>query len=113
MARGTLVVFSNPVSEERETEFNDWYNKIHAADIVSLPGFTSITRFRVGPAVRESFQHHYLALYACYDVDLANASLTAAVANLNISDALADTAIAVFYEEFFSLSADDLPSRKP
>jgi hypothetical protein len=112
MARGKLVVFTNPVSEEREAEFNDWYNDIHAGDIVSLPGFASITRLRVGPAVRESFPHRYLALYECHDIELARASLEAARESLNISGALAEDAVAVFYEDIFSLGAEELPSRK-
>jgi len=108
VARGTLVVFTNPVSREREEEFNDWYNNTHAQDVVSLPGFTAIRRLRVGPDVRGSLPYRYLAVYECSNVQQALESLEAARFGMNISDAMDEAAIAVFYEDIFSLQKSDL-----
>jgi hypothetical protein len=107
VARGTLVVFTNPVTKEREAEFNDWYNNIHALEVTSLQGFSAIRRLRVGPDVRGVLRHRYLAIYECSDVDQARASLDAHTAAMNISDALGEDAIAVFFEDIFSLRASD------
>ena len=108
MARGTFVVFTNPVSTEREAEFNDWYNSVHAGEILSLPGFVAISRLKAGPTVKGAASHRYLALYECDDIEKARASLTAHMEQLNVSDALEDSATAVFFEEFFSLPAADV-----
>jgi hypothetical protein len=107
MARGTLIVFTNPVANEREAEFNDWYNNIHAREVTSLPGFSAIRRLRVGSNVKGSLSHRYLAIYECSDVHQAKASLDAHTAELNITDALSDDAVAVFFEDIYSFSAGD------
>jgi hypothetical protein len=41
-----------------ETEFNNWYNKEHAAERMQCPGFISVARFRAADNSRR-----YLALY--------------------------------------------------
>jgi hypothetical protein len=41
-----LLVFSNPVAGT-EAEYNDWYDKQHAPDVVSVPGFVSAQRYIV------------------------------------------------------------------
>ena len=106
------MVFTNPVSKDREAEFNDWYDNIHAAEVLALPGFESIARLRAGPAVRGALEHRYLALYQCSDVDRAYSELMAARDGMNISDAMAETAIAVFFEDSFVLRAQDLESKR-
>ena len=49
MAKHLLVVMTNPVSKEREAEFNQWYNNQHVPDVLKLPGFVAATRY-VAPA---------------------------------------------------------------
>lgn len=39
-----LMVFSNPVAGT-EAEYNTWYDKQHAPDVVSVPGFVSAQRY--------------------------------------------------------------------
>lgn len=39
-----FLVFSNPV-DGHETEYNQWYDGLHAADVVSIPGFVSAQRY--------------------------------------------------------------------
>lgn len=109
MSRGTLVAFSNPVSNERESEFNNWYNNIHAVEVVSLPGFSGMTRLRAGPSVKGTFPHRYLALFECNDIEQALASLQSHIGQMNISDAVDGSAVGVFFEAIFSLRQCDLP----
>lgn len=37
MARHILLAFSNPL-DEREEEFNSWYNDIHLDNVLKVPG---------------------------------------------------------------------------
>src|SRR5215831_14115254 len=40
----SFFVFSNPVPG-RETEYNNWYDQLHAPEVVSIPGFVTAQRF--------------------------------------------------------------------
>lgn len=63
MARYKLVVLTNPMSEEQDAEFNDWYDNIHLDDVVAVPGFISAQRFRLKNGLGFEHTHRYLALY--------------------------------------------------
>lgn len=67
MARALLVVFSNPTSDDVESEFNDWYSDAHLQDVVAIPGITAAQRFRlVNLEVSQDVpfpDHRYLAIY--------------------------------------------------
>jgi len=43
------VVFGNPVTPEREAEFNEWYEGTHIPDVLKLPGVLSAQRYKVSP----------------------------------------------------------------
>ena len=45
MAKWLLVVGVNCADEARETEFNEWYDKIHIPDVLETPGFIRATRY--------------------------------------------------------------------
>lgn len=47
MARGILLVFSNPSSSDREEEFNAWYSGTHLPEFLRLPSVTAARRFRL------------------------------------------------------------------
>ena len=49
----------------REDEFNDWYNNLHAADVLQNKGFTNLTRYELIPRVENNVQGKgkYLALW--------------------------------------------------
>jgi hypothetical protein len=50
MSEKTLyVVFGNPVTPEREGEFNEWYEGTHIPDVLKLPGVLSAQRYKVSP----------------------------------------------------------------
>jgi hypothetical protein len=42
---GVFLVFSDPVSPERESEYNRWYQEIHLPEVVAVPGFTAASRY--------------------------------------------------------------------
>ena len=41
------VVFGNPVTPEREAEFNEWYEGTHIPDVLTIPGVLSAQRYKV------------------------------------------------------------------
>lgn len=93
MAKAILVVESNPVSPEREDEFNDWYTNTHLDDVVAVPGFGSATRYVISDVETNSDSkvHRYLAIYELEteDVAAAAAALAEAVAGgMPVSDSL-------------------------
>jgi hypothetical protein len=47
MPKGVMIVQSRPVSADREDEYNQWYDDVHIAQILAVPGFTSARRYKV------------------------------------------------------------------
>ena len=45
MAKWLLVVETNCTDTARETEYNEWYDKIHIPDVLEVPGFVRATRY--------------------------------------------------------------------
>ena len=106
MAKATLVVLTNPVSDEAEDEYNRWYSEVHLRDVVALDGFVSAQRYRfidVAAMPEMPKTHRYLALYEFDGDDLeATAAALGAAAGTDamvISPALdASTAVARWAE---------------
>lgn len=106
MAKGLLIVLSKPSSEERDGEYNDWYDDTHLVDLVNVPGVTSASRYKLaGTQMREgaSLGLPYLAIYELEGDDLSQ--VTAAISGgagdggFRMSDAIdLDTAEAVVFE---------------
>src|SRR5688572_4864243 len=67
-AQGLITVWLD-VPQEREEEFNDWYNLEHLAQVVALPGFVSARRYRVDDAPLR-----YLAWYDTVDESIEGAA---------------------------------------
>ena len=108
MANVVLVVLTNPVSGERDEEFNEWYNNTHLKDVLTVPGYVAATRFRLLDKTvlegAEQPKQRYLAIYELDtdDVDRAAAQLQGAMqgGEMFISDSLdLPTAAANFYEQ--------------
>ena len=57
---GLFIIESNCTSSERETEFNEWYDRIHIPDLLETKLFHTAHRFR-GPAGQDGGT--YLAVY--------------------------------------------------
>jgi hypothetical protein len=45
--RSILMVYTEPATDALEDEFNRWYAEEHLPDVVSVPGFTAATRYRL------------------------------------------------------------------
>lgn len=60
MAKQLMVVFSNS-AEGKDAEFNEWYDRAHAPDLLSIDGVESCQRFEI--ANPEGATHRYLAMY--------------------------------------------------
>jgi len=91
MAKGKMIVMTNPASAAREADFNQWYNEIHAVEVVSLPGFKSMTRYRTKLQMlprSDTPQYGYAAIYEMDDVDLALKSMKEAAPRLRMTDAI-------------------------
>lgn len=61
MPKAVFVVISE-CPKGREAEFNEWYDKVHIPDVLSIPGFVSATRYQLVGEPQEG-QGRYLALY--------------------------------------------------
>jgi hypothetical protein len=65
MAIHRLIVFSNPTPGQ-DDEYNDWYNNIHLAEVVEIPGFVAAQRFELSGDQLDGFptsEHRYLSIY--------------------------------------------------
>lgn len=104
MARPILVAMTNSVSAERDDEFNNWYNGVHADDLLSLPTMRSLVRYRavqqLTPAGTAPF-HEYMAIYDLDDPQAAIEALVERRSTFTMTDAIADPLL-VRYEPFFT-----------
>jgi hypothetical protein len=67
------LVFTNPVSEEREDEYNEYYSDVHAPEVVQSHGFVSARRFRLSDAQQPAgvlAQYKYVTIYELDSDDL-------------------------------------------
>jgi hypothetical protein len=63
VANQLFLVYTNPMSDEEDAEFNDWYTNTHLGEIVALPGIVSATRYKVAGPTAAGAKHRYLAIY--------------------------------------------------
>jgi hypothetical protein len=94
MARGILLVLSNPVTPEQEDDFNRWYDEVHLPEILQRTGFTSAHRYELSPdqlagrggaeGVEARLGYRYAAIYEVEggDIRAAAASLSAVTKDL-------------------------------
>ena len=72
MPKGIFLAFANPVSDAVDGEFNQWYDRSHAQEVLALPGVNSCTRYRIADGQvmpgDDAMGYRYLALYEV-DVD--------------------------------------------
>lgn len=82
MTQNLFFVYTNPLSDAQDAEFNDWYTNTHLGEIVAIPGFLAATRYRVAGAGADGARHRYLAIYELEEgvtPDEARANLGAAI----------------------------------
>jgi hypothetical protein len=62
--RAILLVQTNPVSPDREPEFNEWYDRTHIPQVLSnVPGVIRASRYVVADTSPTIPPHRYLAVY--------------------------------------------------
>lgn len=62
MAKYLLVVPSN-AKEGRDEEYNAWYDNVHLAELLTIPGVVSGRRFDAAPQSPSAPPQPYLAIY--------------------------------------------------
>jgi hypothetical protein len=62
--RAVLLVYTD-VEPERDDEFNRWYDDVHLADVLAVPGMVAARRYRLsGPAPSDQpIAARYLVIY--------------------------------------------------
>jgi hypothetical protein len=67
MPKGIFIALSNATSDDVDDDFNEWYDAVHAREMLALPGVRSFRRFGLAPAQvipgDDVTKHRYLALY--------------------------------------------------
>ena len=78
MAKGIMVVESEPVDPDAEDEYDRWYREVHIPELLAVPGFVGARRYRIRKELGhgESDKPRYLTVYELEADDLA-APLTA------------------------------------
>jgi hypothetical protein len=77
VARGLLLVFSNPSAPERLEEFDRWYSGVHLPEFLRLPAVKAARRFRLSasqmplPPGVPLGGRHFLAAYEVETDDFA------------------------------------------
>ena len=94
MAKYLFPVYTNPVSPEREAEFNRHYDNVHLADVIEVPGFVAATRYKICktqfPNNPAPITHHYLAVYEIEtdDIEGTMKALMAQLPNMTPSECI-------------------------
>ena len=67
MPKGVFAVLSNATSGANHDDFNQWYDDVHAKQVLALPGVKSCRRFKLAPSQimpgDDAAGRQYLALY--------------------------------------------------
>jgi hypothetical protein len=72
VAKGIMVVEADPAGDERDAEFNEWYNETHIPEICAIPGFVAARRYKIRDSVQgPSAKPTYLAIYELEADDLS------------------------------------------
>lgn len=93
MTQHLFLVYTNPMSDAQDAEFNDWYTNTHLGEIVAIPGFRSATRYKAAGTGAAGAKHRYLAIYELEDgvtPDEAQANLVGAIQSgkLHMTDSM-------------------------
>ena len=107
MPKGLLLIFSKPVSDDREDAYNRWYDDVHLKEVTSVEGIVTGTRYQIseqqmipGSNIAEL---PYLAAYEIEadDPKTAIQNLLANRRNFSREDQTLDgeSAISVFFEQ--------------
>lgn len=56
MTKHVLLVFTSP-TEGNEAQYNDWYNNVHLAEVLTTDGFVRAQRFKVSDILPAMTEH--------------------------------------------------------
>lgn len=101
--RYKLIALTNPVPG-REDEFASWYDDVHLADVLKLPGVTGAERYRLSETQYRDGPHPWASM-AVYDVEIDDIDTTFAALRaasgteaMPLSPALQDERMVWIYE---------------
>jgi len=67
MPKGLFLALSNPVSDDVDADYNQWYDDVHMREVLALPGVKSARRFKLADTQLmpgdDAVGRRYLALY--------------------------------------------------
>jgi len=67
MPKGVFLALANAANDDVHDDFNQWYDDVHAKEVLALPGVKSCRRFRLAPVQimpgDDGAGNQYLALY--------------------------------------------------
>jgi hypothetical protein len=105
MSKAVLIVYTNPISPQRDDDFNKWYDEVHLPEILATDGFIAAARYRLSDARIKGMDtpnHRYAAVYELDADDLQNAidKLLHSAGDLDMGDSInQSTAVAALWEE--------------
>jgi len=68
MPKAVYVVQSSPLDAEHEPAYDEWYENTHIPEVLDVPGFVSVRRFRVVGGGEDA--HTFLTIYEIEADDL-------------------------------------------
>lgn len=103
MASYIFIALTNAV-EDRDAEFNRWYNEQHLSDVLRIPGMVAAQRFILAPAQRMEapYPYQYLAIYEIDAVDpaevIADIQARAGTELMPMTDAIAAERLPLIFQ---------------
>jgi hypothetical protein len=87
-----LLIVETNCTDGDEDEFNRWYDEVHVPELLQIPGFNHVSRYRATETQpsRRPIEQRYIALYEVEAADARAAldALDAHTPQLNMSDTL-------------------------
>jgi hypothetical protein len=96
MPKALMLAFTQPISEDADEEFNDWYSNKHVFDLLNIEGFISATRYELPkgietlPGIPDGVSQKYMALYEIEAEDTDGLQKFADALKVALSDGTAD-----------------------
>src|SRR6202011_4482233 len=76
MPSAVLIVYTNPLTPDREAAFNAWYERTPITAVLAVEGFVAASRYRLSDAQAkgtESPVHRFMSIYEVETDDLQGA----------------------------------------
>lgn len=100
MPRYLLIALNSPTEGEgHDAAYNDWYNRTHKADLLSIPGAQSVRRFRVVQRNRTDKDYVAITEFEADSADALMAGLASRASDFAGSHMDRDTSVFVLAEE--------------